>query len=111
MKYFTALYMAPVENMKEWMSKPEKERKADSDKMMADWNAWLAAHKESVLNSISLGKTKRVSANGVEDAQNGLMVSSYVQAESAEAAAELFKDHPHLQIPGATIEIMEANQI
>jgi len=111
MKYFTAIYSAPPENMKEWMSKPEAERKEDSDKMMKEWNDWLAAHKESVLNSISLGKTKRVSANGVEDAQNGMMVSSYVQAETPEAAAEIFKGHPHLQIPAATIEIMEAQQI
>ena len=103
--------MAPVESTNEWMSKPEEERKADSDKMMKDWDTWLKEHSENVLNSISLGKATRVSANGVEDAQNGLMVSSYVQAETPEAAAELFKDHPHLQIPGATIEIMEARQI
>ena len=30
-----------------------------------------------------------------------------VEADSHDEAAKLFKDHPHLQIPQATIEIME----
>lgn len=101
----------PVEGLNMWMAKPEAERKEAEDKMRADWDTWMAAHKDSVLNTIGLGKTLKVSSNGIEPTQNGLMLSSYVQAESTEAAAELFKDHPHLQIPGATIEVMEAKQM
>jgi hypothetical protein len=63
------------------------------------------------LNTIALGKTKRVSATGVEDVKNEMMMSSYAQGESAEAVAELFKGHPHFMIPGATIEIMEVRQM
>lgn len=62
-------------------------------------------------NTLSLGSTKRVSKDGIEDVRNGMMLSSYVAAESLEAAAEIFKNHPHLGIPDATIEIMEARQI
>lgn len=76
-----------------------------------EWDAWLASHKDAVLNTIALGSTKRVSAAGIEDAKNGMMLSSYLQAESLEAAADIFKDQPHLEIPGATIEIMEARQM
>jgi hypothetical protein len=76
--------------------------------MRAEWNAWTGAHADTVLNTIALGKTKRVSASGVEDVKNDMMLSSYVQGDSAEAVAEVFKDHPHFTIPGATIEIMEA---
>lgn len=108
MKNFTALYMMPVEGLDSWMQKPEAERKEAEEKMKADWDAWLASHKDSVLNTIALGKTKKVDQNGVSDARNGLMLSSYVQAESLEAAAEIFKNHPHLGIPGATIEVVEA---
>jgi hypothetical protein len=64
-----------------------------------------------VLNTISLGKNVRVSGAGADSAPNGMMLSSYVQAESAEAAAELFKGHPHLRIPGASIDVMEAKQL
>ena len=107
MKNFTVLYIAPVNMLDEWMKTPEEERKAAEMKMREEWNTWMAAHKEAVLNTIALGVTKRVSKNGIEDARNGMMLSSYVAAESLEAAAELFKNHPHLGIPGATIEIME----
>jgi hypothetical protein len=64
-----------------------------------------------VLNTVALGKTKKVSMSGIEDTRNGLMLSSYVQAESPEAAAEIFKNHPHLGIPGATIEVMETREM
>lgn len=103
--------MAPAAGMEEWMKKPEAERKDEETKMKADWDAWVLAHKDSILNTIALGKTKRVTASGVEDVKNDMMLSSYVQGESAEAVAELFKDHPHFGIPGATIEIMEARQM
>ncbi len=100
--------MAPAATIEEWMKKPEAERKEAETKMKADWDTWTAAHADSILNTIALGKTKRVSASGVEDVKNDMMLSSYVQGESAEAVAELFKGHPHFDIPGATIEIMEA---
>ncbi len=103
--------MMPVAGLEMWMGKPEEERKEQEDTLKADWDAWLKAHKGSVLNTIALGHTKRVSASGVEDTKNGLMLSSYVTAESLEAAAEIFKDHPHLKIPEATIEIMETNEL
>lgn len=111
MKYFTVIYMAPALVIEEWMKKPEAERREEETKMKTDWDIWMAAHKETVLNTIALGKTKRVSASGVEDVRNDMMMSSYVQGESSEAVAELFKDHPHFTIPGATIEIMEARSI
>lgn len=107
MKYFMALYQMPVEGLADWMKKPESERKEAEEKMKAEWDAWLGAHASAVQNTVALGKTKSVSAAGVADTKNGFMLSSYVAAESLEAAAELFKDHPHLQIPGATVEILE----
>ena len=99
--------MAPASAMAEWMQKPEEERKGEEAKMKADWDAWMGAHKDTILNTIALGKTKRVSASGVEDVKNDMMLSSYAQGESLEAVAEVFKDHPHFGIPGATIEIMD----
>lgn len=111
MKYFTAIYMMPAEGLQEWMQKPEAERKEAEAKMQGEWNAWLETNKKYVQNTIALGKTKRVSKEGVADVKNGFMMSSYIAAESHEEAAEIFKNHPHLGIPGGTIEIMETRQL
>ncbi len=99
--------MAPALVMEEWMKKPEEERKDAEEKMKEEWDVWMAAHTDIILNTIALGKTKRISASSIEDVKNDMMLSSYVQGESAEAVAEAFRDHPHFGIPGATIEIME----
>lgn len=111
MKHFTALYSMPVEGLEAWMKKPESERKEAEAKMRTEWDAWLAAHKGAVLKTIALGATKRVSDKGVESTKNGLMLSSYVEAETLEDAAEIFKDHPHVSIPGAIIEVMETRDL
>ena len=103
--------MAPASAMGEWMKTPEAERKEAEVKMRTEWDAWVAGHADTILNTIALGKTKRVTASGVLDVKNDMMMSSYVQGESAEAMAEIFKDHPHFGIPGATIEIMEARSL
>jgi len=39
------------------------------------------------------------------------MLYEIVDAESKEAAAKTFEGHPHLQIPQASIEIMEINPL
>ena len=55
-----------------------------------------------------LGKTRRVDANGAKDAKNGIGGYSIIQADSHDAAAKMFgKDHPHLQMPGAWVEVVE----
>jgi hypothetical protein len=54
-----------------------------------------------------LGKTKRVSAGGIVDVSNGLGAFTVVSAESHEAAAKLFENHPHFTIfPGEPVEVM-----
>ena len=111
MKYFCVMYIAPVAALDVWAKTPEKDRKKTEDALKAEWDAWLAAHAGNVKNTVGLGDAKRVSVEGVKDVKNGFMLSSYVEAESWGAAAELFKSHPHLKIPGATIDIMELNQL
>jgi hypothetical protein len=55
-----------------------------------------------------LGKTKRTSKSGIEDISNNLACSVKLQAESQEAAARLFENHPHFSIfPGDGVEVME----
>jgi hypothetical protein len=49
-------------------------------------------------------------SEGVADARNDVNWYLVVEAESHEAAAEIFKDHPHLQIPSAYIDISDASR-
>ncbi len=111
MKKFYAVYKCPTSVIADWMKTPEAERKAMEDKMKGDWATWAAKVGGAVKETAGLGKTKTVSTAGVADTSNDLMMYSLVEAESAEAAAALFAGHPHLQIPQATIDIMEANTL
>jgi hypothetical protein len=58
-----------------------------------------------------VGKTKVVTAQGISDSKNDIMLYSLVEAETHEAAAESFEGHPHLQIPQSSIEIMEVHAL
>ena len=106
MKKFVVLYMASradFEKTKE-NSTPEQQKKG-----MDAWMKWMDANKSSIVDGgAPLGKTKRVKSSGVSDTKNEIGGYSIVQAESPDAATKLFgKDHPHLQMPGTWIEIIE----
>jgi hypothetical protein len=110
MKKFMVLYMASSADFEQMMkdATPEQHKKG-----MEAWMAWMNANKASIVEGgAPLGKTKRVDAKGASDVKNGIGGYSIVQAQSHDGAAKLFgKEHPHLQIPGAWIEIVEIMQI
>ena len=109
MKRFFALFQIPASVMEDWKknTKPE-EMKAAGEKMMREWEKWTKTHEKSLVErGAPLGKTKRVTSGGISDIRNDLNWYSIVEAESHEAAAKLFLDNPHLQIPQAFIEVME----
>ena len=66
-------------------------------------------HKTSIVTDGGpLGKTKRASTTGIADIKNNMAAYTVVQAESHEAAARMFENHPHFTIfPGEGVEIME----
>ena len=106
MKKFMALYMAPAAQFEQWMKTvtPEQQKKG-----MDAWMKWMNANKASIVEGgAPLGETKRVDSRGASDTKNEVCGYSVVQAESHDAATKIFgKDHPHLQMPGAWIEIMD----
>lgn len=108
-KYFI-LFCVPTGVMDDWMAAtPEAERKSQSDQMMKDWQAWQAAHQAQIKdNGMPLGKTKRVTKDGIADVKNDINYYIVVEAASHQEAAELVRTNPHtLMIPGAYIEVME----
>ncbi len=111
MKKFIVLYMMPAAGMAEWMQKPAEERKEAEEKMQKEWQAWATEHKDLLKETSGAGATQRVTKEGVASVKNDIMLYSIIEAESPEIAAKAFEKHPHLEIPGAWIDIMPANSI
>lgn len=109
MKFFVT-YQMPHTGLDAWLQLPEEERKAQEQQMQNEWNAWMEQHRTALTETAGVGKPKRITAAGIEDARNDLMMYSFVEAESLEAAAEMFKDHPHFGISGGWIEVMAVNK-
>jgi hypothetical protein len=111
MKRFLATYLGSPDPaaFNRWNAMNEAERKERQRSGMEAWMRWGKDHEKSIVDTgTPVGKAKRVDANGVSDTKN--MITGYViiEAESHEAAARLFADHPHFSIfPGEAVEIME----
>jgi len=108
MKKFLVLYLIPPSVMDEWMKTPPETRKAEEDKMSRGIQEWMRSHSRVFIDpGAGLGKAMRVTQGGTSDARNSLVMYAIVQGDSKEAVAKGFQDHPHLQIPESSIEVME----
>lgn len=94
--------------MAAWNALPQEEQQAKMQEGMAAWKAWMEKHQSAIVTiGGPLGKTKRISENGVEDVSNDLNAFTVVRADSPEQAASLFENHPHFALfPGEAIEVM-----
>ncbi len=94
--------------MKEWNALSDTERDARQKEGFAAWGAWMQKHGGAVVGSGGpLGKTKRVSRDGVADLANEISAYVIVRAPSHEAAAKMFEGHPQFTIfPGEAVEVM-----
>ena len=93
---------------KAWMALPEAERRAKEQQGMAAWQSWMQTHHAAVVGTGGpLGKTKQITGRGIDDLSNNMGAFMVVRAESHEAAARLFENHPHFTIfPGESVEVM-----
>ncbi len=109
MKKFLATYMGTASAMAEWKKMDEDKRKRQEKAGKEAWWKWVTENQKSILDQgTPLGKTKRISKQGISDTKNEVGAYTIVQAESHEAAAKLFENHPHFTIfPGEAIEVME----
>ncbi|MDR3462516.1 MAG: hypothetical protein P4L76_09415 [Beijerinckiaceae bacterium] len=107
---YLAIFLGDKTNPKTvaWNALPADEQKTKARAGMAAWKAWAQAHHGAIVDMGGpLGKTKKISERGVEDVSNALGGYMVVRAESPEAAAKLFENHPHFTIfPGESVEIM-----
>ena len=109
MKTFLAIYTFAPDSMDKWRGLSDQERQQRESAGVAAWHAWVEKHGDAVIDrGAPLGKTRRISPDGVSDITNAMTAYSLVRAETHDAAARLFEGHPHFTIfPGDGIEIME----
>lgn len=109
MKKYLAIYLGTADALNKWKGLSESERKQREQAGMKAWGDWMAKHKQSILvEGGPLGKTKHISPSGIQDVKNNMTGYIVIQAESQEAAARLFENHPHFTIfPGDSVEVME----
>jgi len=91
--------------------KPESPE--EGAKHMAKWKAWVGDLGDAVVNpGTPLGKSKTVSSGGVSDdgGSNPLSGFSMVKADGMDAALEMAKGSPFLEI-GGTIEVAEVMEM
>jgi len=109
MKRFLAIYIGTAASMEKWSQLNQDQRKAREAAGMDAWIGWGKSHASVILDQGNpLGKTKRISPEGIADIKNVMTGYVIVQAETHDAAAKLFENHPHFTIfPGDSVEIME----
>ncbi|HET9237723.1 MAG TPA: hypothetical protein VFO10_10750 [Oligoflexus sp.] len=107
MKKFLAIFIGSVSQEQKKAEKPMSLENLQAG--MAAWGEWVNQNQKFILDMGSpLGKTKRIDRNGITQFENRDTAYVVVQAESHEAAAKLFLNHPHFMIfPGDSVEVME----
>ena len=111
MKHFLALYIgsATAQEKARWDADDSATQRQRMNAAMQAWGRWVTEHADVIVDQgTPLGKTLRISPDGVAPTQNALTAYVIVAAESHEAAAAMFRDHPHFTLmPGDSVEIME----
>jgi hypothetical protein len=111
MKKYLAIFVGTPASAEKsgWNAMDEATRKNREAAGMKAWGDWMTANQAAIVDTGGpLGKTKRTAAAGVSDIKNSMAGYVVVQAESHEAAAKMFENHPHFTIfPGDSVEIME----
>ncbi len=80
---------------------------------MAKWKAWIGGLGDAVVNpGTPLGKSRIVSASGVSDDGGSDPMSGFsvVKADSIDAALEMAKECPFLEL-GGTLEVAEMKEM
>ena len=109
MKTFLAVFTGTPAMRAKWDALDAQTRIEREKTGMAAWHQWMADHQDIIVDSGGpLGKTKQASAAGIRDMSNNLGGYVKLRAESHEAAAKLFENHPSFALfPGEGVEVME----
>jgi hypothetical protein len=113
MKKYLAVYHGSAAAMAEWAKLSEAAKQDRQKEGIKLWSSWAEKNSKLIKDvGNPLGKTMKVSANGISNTKNELTAYTIVEAETHEDAAKLFSNHPHFKIfPGDSIEVMECLNI
>ncbi|MDP9630345.1 UNVERIFIED_ORG: hypothetical protein J2W85_002419 [Ensifer adhaerens] len=108
MSRFLAVYTMKPEDLASFRSLPKAQQDAVDAVGIPQWAAWEERNAAFILDRGGMvGKTTRVTKDGVAEAGNPFCRYLVVEAETADAAARMFQDHPHLTVfPGDGVDIM-----
>lgn len=108
MPRFLAVYTMKAENVTRFRELPKVEQDAIDNAGLPAWAAWEGKNAAALIDRGGMvGKTTRITRDGIAPAKNDFCGYVIVEAETAEAAARLFEDHPHFNIfPGDGVDIM-----
>ena len=108
MPRFLAVYTMKPGDLARFRAMPKAEQDAVDAAGLKQWTDWEKANAASFSDTGGMvGKTRRVTKDGIADAQNDICGYLIVRAETIEAAARIFENHPHFTIfPGDGVDIM-----
>jgi hypothetical protein len=104
MTKFLVLYNSPIPAAEMMAKATPEETKAGMDA----WTAWSERNSDAVVDlGVPLGSSMRIQPGST--AQGSTQASGYsiVEADSLGDATKMLEDHPHLQTPGGTIDVLE----
>ena len=104
MPKYVVLYTAPVSAS----AQIENTDPAMAAEAMKAWNDWAAKAGSGMVDlGLPLGNGRKVTSNGAADAGTEVAGYSILSADSMDKAIGMMNGHPHLQMPGAAIEVYE----
>ncbi|MGB0431416.1 MAG: hypothetical protein ACPGLV_13150 [Bacteroidia bacterium] len=105
MKKFLAIYYSPAQDNAEMANITNEQR----DAIMAEWMAWKNKVDHAIVDFGAPLINPTSSNNGKTWKTGNTEVGGYsiLQAENIDVLKTICSDHPHLQAPGATLELQE----
>lgn len=105
MKKFVVLYLA-AQSAQAQMAESSPEAAQEG---MKAWQEWAARAGDGIVDlGTPLGAGKEITAAGTTEASTGVAGYGILQAEDLAGAQALLDGHPHLMMPGASIQVYES---
>ncbi|MBD8870762.1 YciI family protein [Nocardioides donggukensis] len=108
MSKFVFVYHAPAAPADAPQPTPEQ-----MEAIMGEWTAWAGKVGDQMVDfGAPLGNGVRVTTDGTEPSRREVTGYTILEADSTEAALDLARNHPHLNMPGGCeIEVHEVQPI